>query len=308
MKPQFQHEVTTSFVMWLDHHLPYKAEAFSKKTGLYYYQEDDRIDSTVYASGAAATGYYAYASPYKQWIYDSGINGLNNAIPDSISGIALGSSSQQAVYDRGSYAIKFDFENGRVLVPTYWGSTTGTFSGTFPVKDFNLYLTNETEEHLIIESKYDVNSRFSQDVSGIKPYDPVVPCIFILANEARNTPFAFGGEDLTRMYYRLVIFAENLYELDGALSLLNDCHEKCFPNVGYDAYPLNEWGDIKKAYDGNDKAAFSYADEFRTNNDFICVDKVFASKISKDVSRKNNPGLFLGFVDMELIKARYPRL
>ena len=282
MKPQFQHEVTTSFVMWLDYHLPNFTEAFSNKSGKYYYQDDPTLDSD----------YYAYASPYKQWVYDSGIT--NTDIPTSISG------SRGTLYTRES-GVKFDFENGRVLLPTADFPTTGSFSGSFSVKDFNLYLTNETEEHLIIENKYEANSRFSQNESGIKPYDPVVPCIFILSNEGKNTPFAFGGEDLTRMYYRLVVFAENLYQLDGALSALNDCHERCFNDVGYSVYPMNEYGDLKES-------GFSYSDAVKGNTDFICIDKVFTSKISKDVSRKNNPSLFLGFVDMELIKARFPRI
>ena len=282
MKPQFQHEATTSFVMWLDHLLPSFTEAFSNKTGNFYYQEDDSLDGD----------YYAYASPYKQWVTDSGISDTH--VPTYISG------ERGTLYTRES-GIKFDFDNGRVLLPSSSFSTTGSYSGDFSVKDFNLYLTNETEEHLIIESKYDVNSRFSQSVSGIKPYDPVVPCIFILSNEGRNVPFAFGGEDLTRMYYRLIVFAENLYQLDGALSALNDCHERCFSNVGYSVYPINEYGDLKES-------GFSYADAVKGNTDYICIDKVFTSKISKDVSRKNNPSLFLGFVDMELIKARYPRI
>ena len=43
MKPQFQHEATTSFALWLDHHLCKNAEAFENKEGNLYYQEDERI-------------------------------------------------------------------------------------------------------------------------------------------------------------------------------------------------------------------------------------------------------------------------
>ena len=33
MIPQFQHEATTSFALWLDHYLIYNAEAYSNKQG-----------------------------------------------------------------------------------------------------------------------------------------------------------------------------------------------------------------------------------------------------------------------------------
>ena len=281
MKPQFQHKATTSFVMWLDNYLPSKQEAFSNKTGSFYYMEDDTMGST----------YYSYSSPYKQWLTDSGVNGAD--IIESVSG------SGGQIYNRNS-GVVFDFDNGRVLLPRSSFSKSEQLSGTFAVKDFNIYLTNETEEHLIIESKYEANSRFSVNASGIKPYDPVVPCIFVLSNDTQNTPYAFGGEDLTKIYYRLVVFAENLYQLDGALSALSDTHSSAFNDVGYDIYPLNEYGDLKNS-------GFSYSDAVKGNADWMYVDKVFASKISKDVGAKNNPGIFLGFVDMEIAKSRFPR-
>ena len=140
MKPQFQHKATTSFVMWLDNYLPSKQEAFSNKTGSFYYMEDDTMGST----------YYSYSSPYKQWLTDSGVNGAD--IIESVSG------SGGQIYNRNS-GVVFDFDNGRVLLPRSSFSKSEQLSGTFAVKDFNIYLTNETEEHLIIESKYEANSR-----------------------------------------------------------------------------------------------------------------------------------------------------
>ena len=63
MKEQFQHEFTTSFLMWFDNFLLDKGEAYTNTTGDFFYYSDPRLDSR----------YVAYGSPYKQWVTDSSI-------------------------------------------------------------------------------------------------------------------------------------------------------------------------------------------------------------------------------------------
>ena len=62
MKVTYQHEVTTSFVLWFDNYLLSKGEAYSNITGKYYYTADDRLMDAA-----------PYSSPYKQWVTDSSI-------------------------------------------------------------------------------------------------------------------------------------------------------------------------------------------------------------------------------------------
>ena len=64
MKPQFQHTLITSFYLWFDNYLQKYGEAYSNKTGIFYSMSDDRLDST----------YNVYSSPYKQFVFDSGLN------------------------------------------------------------------------------------------------------------------------------------------------------------------------------------------------------------------------------------------
>ena len=81
----------TSFMLWFDHELLQKGEAYSNQTGFLYYDDDSRLPSP----------YKAYASPYKQWVNDSSIFGdTNPVIPTSFNG-----------YDRTDNII-FDFESG----------------------------------------------------------------------------------------------------------------------------------------------------------------------------------------------------
>ena len=64
MKPQFQHQIVTSFVLWLDHVILCRGEAFQNIESSFYYQDDDRLDPD----------YVAFASPHKQWVTDASIN------------------------------------------------------------------------------------------------------------------------------------------------------------------------------------------------------------------------------------------
>ena len=138
------------------------------------------------------------------------------------------------------------------------------------------------------------------------PYQQVAPAAFVSMERTNNTPFAFGGEDLTHLYYRVVFFAENLYQLDGVMSLCSDTFNMGIINAGYEMHPLNEYGDLK---DG----AFSYSQTVSSLKScgklapIMFIDEVKSSKISDRLSRTTNPDLYLGFVDFEVNQARFPR-
>ena len=70
-------------------------------------------------------------------------------------------------------------------------------------------MTNSSEEDLILETKFAKNSRYNLTQSGIKPYDQVVPAVFINSEFAQNEGYAFGGEDLTTNTIKAVVLAEN---------------------------------------------------------------------------------------------------
>jgi hypothetical protein len=97
MKPQYQHELMTSFMLFFDHHLLNKGEAYSNKTGKLYYFDDSRLPDS----------YTVFASPYKQWVNDSSVVGdTNPIIPTGISGDSTSGRNDGFV---------FDFENGRII-------------------------------------------------------------------------------------------------------------------------------------------------------------------------------------------------
>lgn len=282
MKPQFQHEVTTSFSLWMDNYLLTKGEAFKNYTTSLTYSVDSRL----------ASGLNAFSSPYKQWVFDQSIAGANVPSSISINGVDTPRSNDLII----------DFQNGRAISTT--ASATDSIEASYSVKDFNIYVTNETEENLIIESKFDVNSRFKQDETAIPPYDQVVPAIFINNERNINDPFALGGEDKTVTDIRCVVMAENMFQLDGVLSIFNDSAREAFAALAFEDYPLNEFGD---AIDFNYKTLIT--DRLEKNPAALhYIERVDVSKLSDRITKKIDSNTFVGFIDFEVITYRYPRI
>ena len=281
MKPQFQHEVTTSFMLWADNFLLRKGEAYTNYVSTFYPNlSDDRL----------SPGLVTYASPHKQWVFDSSIEGAN--IPDGI-------------YDNGTFiprdtqGLKLDFDNGRAILDDSFGSAKAGVSGAYAVKDFNFYITNQTEEQLIIDSKFDTNDRFKQDMSGIAPYKQVIPAIFVNSETSENEPFAFGGEDKTSTNIRCVVFAENTYQLDGALSIFNDAKNEVYAKLSFEDYPMNEFGDV---------TGFNYKElSSKTKQQYFHIEDARVSKLSDRINKNIDPTLFVGFIDFEVTNLRFPR-
>ena len=437
MKPQYQHKVMTSFLLWFDNFLLTKGEAFSNKTGSFHYVSDSRLPSS----------YRAFSSPYKQFVNDSSIPGA--IVKSGISGFKLptyqvsnsddvrsfaativtgitsayfteintrffkvtqdlfsGSENYRndwvsfepnyaiqgsgipsngeflrfnqysstkfqlyyhiknasdpdgnptneffklspahpfeepypwmGAYNSNSNSEKrirrfydpkdvngdlidsklhfintalLDFENGRIIetgLADY--ATSDTPTGIFSVKDFNVYLTNETEEDLILESKFKSNSRYDSNFnSGVKPYDQMTPAIFINNEVVTNAPFAFGGEDETRISIKAVVMAEDTYGLDGVLSIFADSARESITVIPFTGHPGTEYGDV----DSLMKSGYSYTDLTKTFDGAetkFYIDDVTVSKLSDRAKKQSIGDLKIGFIDFDVHQHRFPRL
>ena len=306
MKPQFQHTLVTSFYLWFDNYLQKYGEAYGNKTSIFYNMSDDRLDDA----------HNVYSSPYKQFVFDSGLNsGVVNyqgtegpLVIDRISGQTDGGAPIEI--PRGTSGLKIDYENGRVF---FTGDANSKFpgnnlplSGRFAVKDFNLYVTNETEEDLVIENKFKTNDRFGNlETSGIAPYDQVLPAVFITSESAQNQPFAFGGLDITKTHVKAVVLTSDLYCLDCVLSLSADTKNRSFTQVNFGDFPITEFGDIKAT---TYPTGYSYKQiESDNTSELFHIEEVTVSKLSDRANKNINPNVFVGFIDFELHKYRRPR-
>lgn len=280
MKPQYQHQVMTSFLLWFDHELLTEGQAYSNKTGTLHYFDDSRLPSH----------HKVYASPYKQWVTDSSVAGdVAPIIPTSFMGSGR------------SDKIIFDFENGRIIETGSQFNTNETITGTFAVKDFNIYLTNDTEEDLILESKFVNNSRYSDSETGIKPYDQATPAIFLNNEITQNVPFAFGGEDETQMTIKAVVLAENQYQLDGVLSIFADSVQKSISMINFTGHPSTEYGDLKEG-------GYYYTGTIDGITEKLYINDVVVSKLSDSAKKQAIGDLKVGFIDFDVHQHRYPRL
>lgn len=279
MKPQYQHNVTTSFALWLDHYLLDKGEAYTNQTGQFYYYLDSRLPSNLKAFG----------SKYRQWVYDSSITGATVA-----SGAFVNS-----VFSARSPTVKIDYLNGRILTSGASIGTGALLSGSFAVKDFNIYQSNENEEDLIIEHNYSSQKKFPWTGNYLPPYDQTLPAIYVMPDMFSNQPFSLGGEDETRSLMKAVVFADDQYSLDGVLSIFADSKHKVFKQKTFAEYPINELGDIKSP-------PFSFDDYYANPNPSLelFIDDVTVSKFKDSQGAARS---YIGFMDFEVINYRYPR-
>ena len=279
MKAQFQHNLTSSFFMWFDNFLLTKGEAYTNKTGEFFYYDDTLIDSD----------YTVFGSPYKQWVSDSSIDGATVPTGVYVNGNLSGRAD----------GIVLDFDNGRALAAG--ASSTDTVTGSFAVKDFNIYFTNDTEDDLIIENKYVVNSRVpSGPYTYITPYDDVAPAIFLVASTLENKPFALGGMMDTVVLMKAVVISDDPYKLDGALSIFGDSVNEVIEPIPMSGFPYTELGDLK-----GDSYNYTGVKEGYAGETPYFVDKVRTSKLSDRARKAVANELYIGFIDFDVQQHRY---
>jgi len=286
MKPAFSHNLVNSFFLWFDNYLMKKGDAHKTYTTKLYNYSDARLGGNK----------VVYGSPYKQWVYDKNITGAT---------IPTGLTINGSFVPTGTSGMMFDFDNGRVIFNS--GVSTGlNITGTYCVKEINSYVTDQPEDKLIIENKYVTNSRFTVSENYIPPYNPVTPCIFASMETANNTAFAFGGEDETKCIIKVVAFCENLYQLDGVLSVFGDSYNEVFSLIPMTGHPLGEFNEIKTGVYPTGYNYQNLSSQYESQKLFISY--VESSKIRDNVLRELNPTLHIGFLDFEIKTYRYPRL
>ena len=194
-----------------------------------------------------------------------------------------------------------DFENGRVIETGSILTASSSVTGTFAVKDFNVYMTNDTEEDLIVENKYVVNSRLPSAANGyIAPYDDVVPAVFIASSDSRNSPFALGGMQDTQVTMKAVVLAEDPYQLDGVLSIFMDSAEECINPIPMTGYPTTELGDLKNNTYNYTNKKNEYSNEIK-----FYINGVTTSRLSDRDRKSLAHDLYVGFIDFDVQQHRY---
>tara|TARA_A100001201_G_C4061027_1_gene192694 strand:+ start:209 stop:1138 length:930 start_codon:yes stop_codon:yes gene_type:complete len=300
MLPQFDNRLMSSFLLWFDHNLTRRGEAFTNTSGAFY-----AVDNLI-------NGYYTYGAPFKQFVSDFSVTGTGNLYPNKastkhaniptgvyLSGVftPIGTNGLSGInYDQGQIYMTYEVENPDTSI-----------SGDYAVKDFNVYLTNEPEEKLLFETKFNLTPKTNETQTGLASNQITYPAIFLRHNGSRNEPFAFGGYDSTTFNIRAIVLADSQFNLDAVCSIFRDVSRTHVTLLQTSDMPYNSLGSFKS---GNN---YSYTGLIKGKSDedqYVFIDEVNIAKFSRDVNLKvenMNPDVFNGVIDFEISKPRYPR-
>ena len=273
MTPQFNNNLLASVYLWTENRIGQLGQAYITTTAPLYYAPDPRLPTSL----------LSYASPWRQWVYDSGVSGAQ--IIQSVSGSA-------GILNRSS-GLMFDYTNGRVLVPSTLG-TNLALTGTMSFKEINSYLSNETEEYLLTQGQFFLNPRYvGTPTGGLPPYSMATPAVFVNMIHDSNEAFALGGLDDCTTTISMVCLLQSNFQLQAVMSMMRDARYKYIPMLSVGLDPLNQWGDTYSGYNYQ-----SYITQYGAPGQLIYIKEVKTSRVSDRI--KLNPELYMGLVDMDV--------
>lgn len=287
MKVQFNNIVMSSMLLWFDNKLLSKGEAFVNFSSNFY-----PVESQYF-------GFYTYGAPYKQMVVDSSISGAS-----IISGIYINNVFSKI----GENSLTgINSSQGHLYFTSQINNPTTSLSGNYAVKDFNIFLTSETEEDLLFETQFQLNPKTSQNPTGLPLNAETYPVVYLKYQGGDNEPLAFGGLDKTNINVRAIILSDSIFKLDALTSIFRDAVRTYVPLIYENEMPFNILG-------STNNGSFNYnnltANKLQ-NNDYLYIDNVYVSKIDNrfiNSYNKLNPNVFTAFIDFELSKNRYPRM
>jgi len=299
MKAQFDHILQSSFYLWFDDKLTRQADAYIDTS-------PQTFDVVVRGGSQEAIDIPSNLDAY----YCSDRQLVNNGVSEP-SGVYVNSS----FVEQGDsvYNLLIDHNEGRILtksVATGGSDLIGQeVTGNFKRKEINVYITNETEEQLLLQNDFvlsdvaDEPTYLKQQAElGDKKY--TLPAAFISLNSSSNQDWALGGVDDTKVLIRAVVITDSNYSLDATLSLFRDCKSTCIKLVEFEDFPFGEFYHVKKF-------PYYYPDFISANaslsRDSAYIEKVTVSKLFDRSGTQIPAGLRIGFIDFDLSCIRMPR-
>lgn len=269
-------DIVSSFAMWMDHMLLHKGQAFTNWSGLFYRQSGTKVNQTSFNT---------FASPFREFVHDTSVSGA--IVP---SGVYI----NNVFTSTGTSGLKLDYVNGRVWTAPLAGNPT--ISGNYSVKEYNIYCTNQSEDYLLFENKYQFKPKFTQIVTGLRDDVTVAPCIFITNPEGHNSAEQLGGETWKKeLNIRAVVFAETDMDLLNVASFFQDYSYTAFPMIN--DTPLNFYNDFK----GGQR--FNYINQAQ-NKPLAFIENVYFTRFTPAAENSVNIDAKVGFLEFEVYYSR----
>ena len=287
MKPQFDNKVMSSMLLWFDNKLLTDAEAYQNTTGRFYSVNEE------------FAGYKTYASTYSQIVADASVTGAT--IP---TGLYVGGNLVDVGEGAGTGLYAIDYNNGR----SYWSGTQGeNVTGSFAIKDFNVFLTNSTEDEILFQTQYTNRNEISTVVpTGLEAGTKTYPVVYLKNDGSFNEPFAFGGQDYTVMRVRAIVIADSQFDIDAIGSLFRDQEKTYVPIFEESEMPFNQYG----YYRDNTQYNYTGITNGKGPSQKMFLEEVNVSRFDRVLEnevRKFNPNVYSTLIDFEINKVRMPR-
>jgi hypothetical protein len=282
MKPQFENILMSSMTLWFDNTLLKKGEAFSNHNSLFY------PITNIY------NGYYSYGAPFRNLIRDEAITGSN-----IISGVYLNNTF---ITTGQSGLVAINADQGQLYFTT--DQSTNTISGNYAVKDYGIYLTNENEEKILFETKFNLNPKTTENPTGLPINAQTYPAIYLKNNGGNNEPLAFGGLDSTNINVRAIVISDSMFSMDALTSIFKDVVRTYIPLVQPSEMPFNSLNGLNTKYNYDTLVSGKAG-----SSNSVYIKNIY---ISKNVANRGqyqdlNPDAISAFIDFELEAYRNPR-
>ena len=217
MKVNYQNTLTSSFLLFLDNQILKKGDAYTNVSSLFY------PITGVY------DGYYTYAAPYKQIVNDASINGATQLTGVYVNG-TLTTPGQGDL-------VAINHYDGQVIFSS--NKNSSVISGDYAIKDFNVYLTDKSEDYILFSTKIEPKSRKAIPQRGLEINEITYPAVFLRFDSSKNDPFAFGGVDMTNVDFRCVIMSDSMFSLDAVCGIFRDTSHNFFRTINNNDLNLN---------------------------------------------------------------------
>lgn len=277
MKAQYENQAMSSFMLYIDHEITARGQAYTN------------FSSFLNETNQTVNGVFNYSAPYRQMVSDVSISGANVMTGLYLDGDTLnvGTSGLNSInYTKG--------------MAHFTSQITGQnrISGDYSIKDYSVFLTNNSEADILFEAKYNMRPKINETPKPLPPDVRTYPSIFIKPNSSRNVPYAYGGIDNTILDVRCVVLADSSYSLDAVCSIMRDTSKTTVPFI-HDNLPFNSLG----GYTG---VAYNYTGIATGTG--VWIDSV---EISQNVGLKEynelSPDIYSAFADFKIYGVRKPR-
>jgi hypothetical protein len=110
-------------------------------------------------------------------------------------------------------------------------------SGNFAVKEFSVYLSDQPDYKVVMDTKFHSNPKYAQQATGIPLEAKSMPAVILVPKDQEARPLAFAGIDDNYMRIRAIVVCENAFQRVAVSNILKNFRLKQMPlfnNIPFD--------------------------------------------------------------------------